>query len=130
LGGAYSRHITEQGFDPEAFIRSVDHQAWLQNRLALSHDVYHVITGFDGSPVGEFGLAAFTLVQYRDLLNTFVLSFVPWSMLGFPRQAGKMLAAIGQGFRMGWRCRPIVAYPFEDNWHKPLWLVRQELGIA
>lgn len=129
LGGAYSRHITQQGFDPEAFIRPVDRQAWLQNRLALSHDIYHVITGFDGTPVGEFGLAAFGLVQYRDLLNTFVLSFVPWSMVGFPRQAGKMLVAIGQGLRMGWRCHPIVAYPFEDNWHQPLWAVRRELGI-
>jgi Coenzyme Q (ubiquinone) biosynthesis protein Coq4 len=128
LGGAYARHMTQQGFDPEAFVRS-NHDDRLTHRLALSHDIYHVITGFDGSPVGEFGVAAFTLVQYRDLLNVFVLSFVPWSMLGFPLQAGRMLMAIGQGFRLGCRCRPIVAYPFEANWPKPLREVRHELGI-
>jgi Coenzyme Q (ubiquinone) biosynthesis protein Coq4 len=129
LGGAYARHMAQQGFDPNAFVRE-QHDDRLTHRLALSHDIYHVVTGFDGSPVGEFGLAAFVLLQYRDLLDVFVLSFVPWSMLGFPLQAGRMLQAIGRGFWMGWHCRPIVAYPFEANWPKPLSVVRRELGIV
>jgi Coenzyme Q (ubiquinone) biosynthesis protein Coq4 len=73
LGGAYARHIVTQDFNPEAFVTSEDTH-WVDYRAALSHDVYHIIAGFDGSPVGEFGLAAFALIQYRDLLNVFVLS--------------------------------------------------------
>ncbi len=129
LGGAYARHITRQGFDPEAFVTEADQDHWLNQRLGLSHDVHHVITGFDGSPLGEFGLAAFVLVQYRDLLNMFVLSHLPWFMLGHPSLVPKAIASIVKGLRQGFICRPIIAYPFEENWHKPLLQVRQELGL-
>jgi Coenzyme Q (ubiquinone) biosynthesis protein Coq4 len=129
LGGAYARHITSQGFDPEAFIAREDQAHWLNQRLGLSHDVHHVITGFDGSPLGEFGLAAFVLVQYRDLLNVFVLSHLPWFMLGNPSLVPKAISSLIKGLRHGFVCRPIIAYPFEANWHKPLLQVRQELGL-
>lgn len=129
LGGAYAKHIISQGFDPEVFVKPNPNEDWLGCRLGLSHDVHHVILGFDGTPVGEFGLAAFVLLQYRDLLNVFVLSFVPLFMLGNPKIAVKILAAIIKGLRMGLACKPIVAYPFEANWHQPLHQVRQELGL-
>ncbi|OLP19531.1 hypothetical protein BST81_04475 [Leptolyngbya sp. 'hensonii'] len=128
LGYAYACHILDQGFDPEAF--SEENDTWLGRRMALSHDVHHVITGFDSSPIGEFGLAAFVLIQYRDLLNVFVLSHLPWYMMGHPGQVLKTLATVLRGFRLGFRVRPLIAYPFEANWHKPLNNVRQELGIT
>lgn len=130
LGGAYARHITSQGFDPQAFITTDDQDDnWVRKRAALSHDVYHIITGFDGSPMGEFGLAAYCLVQYRDLLNTFVLSHVPYFMMGNPQRAASLMATLARGFNMGLRSKPIFAYPFEANWHKSIAEVRSELGI-
>jgi ubiquinone biosynthesis protein Coq4 len=128
LGGAYAKHIVSQGFDPEAFITAED-EHWVDKRAALSHDVYHIITGFDGTPVGEFGLAAFAAIQYRDLLNVFVLSHVPYFMMGYPRLIGKLIKALFKGFRMGLQSKSVFAYPFEQNWHKPILQVRQELGI-
>jgi hypothetical protein len=128
LGGGYARHITNQGFDPNAFITNQD-QDWVKRRAALSHDVYHIITGFDGSPMGEFGLAAFGLVQYRDLLNTFVLSHVPYFMMGNPHKIATLIALLTKGLRMGLRSKPVFAYPFESNWHKSIIEVRSELGI-
>jgi Coenzyme Q (ubiquinone) biosynthesis protein Coq4 len=128
LGGGYARHITSHGFDPNAFIINQD-QDWVKRRAALSHDVYHIITGFDGSPMGEFGLAAFGLVQYRDLLNTFVLSHVPYFMMGSPHKIAALIAVLTKGLRMGIRSKPIFAYPFESNWHKSITEVRSELGI-
>lgn len=128
LGGAYARHIVSQGFDPEAFV-TPENLHWVDKRASLSHDVYHVITGFDGTPVGEFGLAAFAAIQYRDLLNAFVLSHVPYFMMGYPRLIGKLMKALLKGFRMGLQSKSVFAYPFEQNWHKPVLHVRQELGI-
>lgn len=128
LGGAYSRHITSQGFDPNAFITTQDRD-WVKRRAALSHDVYHIITGFDGSPLGEFGLAAFALIQYRDLLNTFVLSHVPYFMMGNPHKIVTLTALLIKGVRMGLRSKPVFAYAFESNWHKSIAEVRSELGI-
>ena len=95
----------------------------------MAHDVQHILAGFDSSPIGEYGLAAFMLVQYRDLLNFFVLSWVPWSMLGSPRSIPKLLSVIYRGLVGGWRSRPLAAYAFEDNWQHPLIEVRRELRI-
>ncbi len=128
LGGAYARHMFAQGFTADSFIDN-DQDTLFDKRLGIAHDVQHIMTGFDSSPIGEFGLAAFMLVQYRDLLNVFVLSWVPWSMIGSIRRTPKLTAALWRGFIGGWRSKPLAAYPFEDNWHKSLSEVRQELRI-
>jgi ubiquinone biosynthesis protein Coq4 len=127
LGGTYARHMMGLGLDPAAFLTTEDD--WLEQRMAIGHDIFHVIVGYDASPVGEFGVAAFTLVQYRDLLNVFVLSFVPLSLTN-PLWTLPLLRALVRGTRMGRASQPVVAYAVEDNWAKPLWIVRQELGIA
>jgi ubiquinone biosynthesis protein Coq4 len=129
LGGAYARHMLAQGFTADAFAEPELDDAF-ESRLGIAHDVQHIITGFDSSPIGEYGLAAFMLVQYRDLLNVFVLSWVPLSMLGSPLSIPKLFAALARGFYQGWRSRPLVAYPFEENWEKPIATVRQELRIC
>ena len=127
LGGAYARHMIKLGLDPNAF--SFPEDDWLEQRTSVGHDIFHIIAGYDASPVGEFGVAAFTLMQYRDLLNVFVLSFVPLSLTN-PRWTIPLLQAIVRGMRMGQVSKPVVAYPVEDHWDKPLSLVRRELGIS
>jgi ubiquinone biosynthesis protein Coq4 len=128
LGGAYARHMITNGFTADSFVDEQDDP--FEHRLAVAHDVQHILAGFDSSPIGEFGLAAFMLVQYRDLLNVFVLSWVPWSMLGNPLWISKLCAALYRGLVGGWRSRPLAAYAFEDNWQRPLKEVRRELRIA
>jgi ubiquinone biosynthesis protein Coq4 len=131
LGGAYARHMVNQGFDLEAFMsQSGNDENWVAQRMALSHDVYHIITGFDGSPIGEFGLAAFCLVQFWDLLNTFVLSFLPLQIVSNVKQAPQLIGSVITGFIMGLKSKPIFAYQFEANWNKPVSEVRKELGIT
>jgi ubiquinone biosynthesis protein Coq4 len=129
LGGAYARHMIRQGFDPQEFVTDDLQETWVNRRAAIAHDVHHLITGFDATPVGEYGLAAFSLVQYWNLLNVFVLSFLPLSVLSDLKTAPRLLAATLKGFWMGLICRPIFAYPFEANWSKSLVEVRQELRI-
>ncbi len=129
LGGAYARHMMRYGFDPEVFTTDEANGEWLRQRTAISHDIYHIYTGFDASPIGEFGVAAYTLVQYRDLLNVFVLSFVPLSLTN-PLWTVPLLRAMGRGFRMGMKGKAAIAYPPELSWEKPLAIVRQELGLG
>jgi ubiquinone biosynthesis protein Coq4 len=129
LGGAYARHMLAQGFTPETFINEDLDKDPFDRRLAIAHDVQHIMTGFDSSPLGEFGLAAFMFVQYWDLLNLFVLSWVPWFMLGNPTKIPQLLANLMRGFISGWHSRALVAYPYELNWDKSIEEVRRELRI-
>ncbi len=128
LGGAYARHMLAHGFNVDAFA-DPERGTKFERRLGITHDVQHIITGFDTSPVGEYGLAAFLLVQYGDLLNVFVLSWVPWSAIGNFRSIPKLVKSLWRGFVGGCGSAPLAAYPFEDNWHKLLTDVRQELKI-
>jgi ubiquinone biosynthesis protein Coq4 len=130
LGGAYARHMFQQGFTPETFINQELDKDPFDHRLAIAHDVQHIIAGFDSSPLGEFGLAAFMFVQYWDLLNLFVLSWTPWFALGNWKSIPQLLANMTRGFVSGWRARALVAYPYERNWHKSIDEVRQELRIT
>lgn len=131
LGGAYARHIVSQGFNPEAFVSQSDNaENWVEQRLALSHDVYHIITGFDGTPIGEFGLATFCLAQFWDLLNVFVLSFLPLQIISDFKKAPQIIGSVIKGLIMGMKSKPIFAYQFEANWDKPISEVRKELGIS
>jgi ubiquinone biosynthesis protein Coq4 len=130
LGGAYARHMIQQGFTADAFIDRDLNKLPFTHRLAIAHDVQHIITGFDSSEIGEFGLAAFMLVQYWDMLNVFVLSWVPWFMLGNMLSIPKLFIALYRGFTLGWRSRALVAYPFEMNWDKSILEVRRELRIT
>jgi len=129
LGGAYARHMLQQGFDPDTFMTEDTTKHWLRQRMAVSHDIYHIMTGFDASPIGEFGVAAFTLTQYWDLLNGFVLSFVPLSLTN-PLWTVPLLRAMWRGFRMGLEGKPAIAYPVEANWETPLAIVRRDLGLS
>ena len=129
LGGRYARHMIALGLDPDAFMGAFDDEDWFDQRTAIAHDLYHVVTGFDASPVGEFGVAAFTLLQYWDLLNVFVLTFVPISLLN-PLWTISLLSGLWRGLRLGMTCKPIIGYAFELNWEKPLSQVRDELGIG
>jgi ubiquinone biosynthesis protein Coq4 len=130
LGGAYARHMFQQGFTPDTFINQELDKDPFEHRLAIADDVQHIITGFDSSPLGEFGLAAFMFVQYWDLLNLFVLSWTPWFAIGNWKSMPQLLANLVRGFIGGWRSRALVAYPYERNWHKSIVQVRQELRIA
>ncbi len=130
LGGAYARHMFGQGFTPDTFINQELDKDPFEHRLAIAHDVQHIITGFDSSPLGEFGLAAFMFVQYWDLLNLFVLSWTPWFAIGNWKSIPQLIANLLRGFIGGWRSRSLVAYPYERNWHKSIAQVRQELRIA
>jgi ubiquinone biosynthesis protein Coq4 len=129
LGGAYSRHMLAQGFTPETFINQDLEEDPFDRRLAIAHDVHHIMTGFDSSPLGEFGLAAFMFVQYWDLLDLFVLSWVPWFALGNWKSISKLAGNLARGFSQGWQARALVAYPYERNWDKSVLEVRRELRI-
>ena len=58
--------------------------AYVELRLSQTHDLWHVITGFDTMVAGEIGLQAFHLTQFPHPLGA-VLS----ATLGAPERVGR-----------------------------------------
>ena len=65
LGHEYAHFIRSLNVDPEFFRpRPLDTEArWLTQRIATTHDIHHVVSGFNTNPDGEIGVLAITALQ-------------------------------------------------------------------
>ncbi len=65
LGHAYAREMNRLGYDPNLHAGMVPESdaIYVELRLSQTHDLWHVITGFDTSALGEIGLQAFHLAS-------------------------------------------------------------------
>jgi ubiquinone biosynthesis protein COQ4 len=65
LGHGYARLIQSQNYDASFFRqRELSSEGrWLTQRIATTHDIHHVVSGFGTRPVGEIGVLAITATQ-------------------------------------------------------------------
>ena len=130
LGREYVRFLDDNGLDPDLFQAPPGLPplpSYVVQRVRQSHDLWHVLTGFETDVPGEIGLQAFTYAQMRLPLSfaLVVLGLVRWGWR-YPRMVG----LIRQGRRLGRRARYFPTIRWEDRWDQPLGQVRSELGLA
>jgi ubiquinone biosynthesis protein COQ4 len=131
LGREYAEFVTRNGFDANFYrkMEPKDISSYLLLRLRQTHDIWHVITGFDVNVPDEIGLKAFELAQTRRpvagvlVTGGFIKSFLS------SKDVNTMLASIGKGYRMGLEAQPLLAQKWEEQWETPLQELRAELGI-
>lgn len=99
-------------------------------RYTVTHDIFHVLLGFDTSYAGEMGVFAFTIAQnYSKMINAFeplVTSLYP---LFFINQSQQMRANVRKGKALGKKARCLLTYRFENNWARAIADIRNELGL-
>lgn len=132
LGYVFAAYIQQAGFDP-GFYRQLpveDDVSYVLLRMRQTHDIWHVVTDFSPTVVGEIGLKAFELAQTRRtqagiLVAGAVLNF----LLKTPEQLDQLLDRIAVGYRMGSKAKPFLAQKWEEHWDKPLSEWRSDLGV-
>ncbi len=132
LGYIYATAMKKAGFDPNlhAGMTADSDAEYVEIRLSQTHDLWHIITGFDTSIVGEIGLQAFHLTQFPYPLGTMlVANSLISTTLRSPTMLPQLLAAIAQGFQMGKAAKPLFAQKWEEGWEKPLSQWQAELNI-
>jgi ubiquinone biosynthesis protein COQ4 len=87
-------------------------RAWYRDRVILSHDLFHVLTGYGTDDVGEATLLAFSLAQLGGRANALLTAgaaFEVWRRrgLGWLRYAFR-------AWRRGRRAAPLAALPWEE----------------
>lgn len=131
LGYAYASHMKRlgfQAFEPAIAINSDTH--YVEYRWQQTHDIWHIITGFDTSEIGEIGLQAFYLVQFQLPLSSLLIAnaLIATTVLQ-PEELNSLLDAIAQGYQMGKIAQLLIAQKWEEGWEKPLALWRTELNV-
>ncbi len=132
LGYLYAAAMKKTGFDPnlhQGMVAESDAH-YVEMRLSQTHDLWHIVTGFNTSPIGEIGLQAFHLTQFPYPLATMLTanSLISMTLLE-PEHLPQLIEAISQGLQMGKTAKSLFAQKWEEGWEKPLTQWQAELDI-
>ncbi len=132
LGYIYANAMKESGLNPNLHVglTAESDAHYVELRLSQTHDIWHVLTGFDTSENGEIGLQAFHLPQLPYPLATMLIanSLIAATLFD-STQLPSLLAAIAQGWRMGETAQALFGQKWEEAWDKPLTQWQAELNI-
>ena len=129
LGGAYVRMVDDLGLDPDMFQPPPglpEIPAYVSQRIRQTHDLWHLLTGYQTDVAGEIVLQAFTYGQLR-MPSSIVIALVGGVRV-VPRAPGVLRAAL-DGYRRGREAQFLAAVRFEDMWELELEDVRARLSI-
>ncbi len=132
LGRAFHDHMVANGLDPAALPTrpAQDAGQYVRAHLFETHDLWHVVTGFDTDVAGELGLQAFYLAQLPTRLAPLLLAggLVNTLVYAFDQRTPRM-DSISRGWELGRRARPFFGVRWNDLLATPLAEVRARLGI-
>ena len=132
LGYKYFYHLDSMGFDPD-YYRKIEVQNdtdYVMMRIRQTHDIWHVVTGFDTHPLGEIAVKAVELAQtHRPMAAAICAGGVFRYMLKEPELFSDCLESIVAGYHMGLQSRALLSMKWEEVWDRDLDDLRQRLGL-
>ena len=104
---------------------------WVTAHLYDTHDIWHVLTGFDFDLEGEMGVGGVYMAQlpnatFFGFMTAIILAKVVWK---HPGQHGDIIASMHEGYRLGKKCKPLIGLDWESLWSRDLEELRRELGV-
>ena len=140
LGREFERYLTDNELDANllresAFIEA--HRArgedigYLAERGFQLHDLFHVLTGYDTTPLGEVRVVSFTVAQTPAPYPAMIIASRPLqTVLYKPELLPVLMDAITEGWMLGRRAKPLMNVPWEEHWDRPLSELRVEYDLA
>ncbi|MEO8705410.1 MAG: Coq4 family protein [Kofleriaceae bacterium] len=131
LGRAYAEFLSSRGLSPDVFQDAPKEvpdprMAYVIQRIRQTHDLWHVVTGYNTDAASEVALQAFTFAQVRAPSSAIL------AVLGTMRAARTkpdLPRDVVRAFRLGRRAKALPVFPWEDHWTTPLAEVRVLLGL-
>jgi len=103
-----------------------DDQLWFVKRMANSHDLFHVVTGYDRSITGEVGVVCYTAGQIPLLPLRLLL---PYFCVLKPTQPIRWVRFVRDSYRHGRETPALACVDYEALLLKPLAGARQDMGV-
>ena len=132
IGYIYAKHMRDNGLDINFYppVPGESVEAYVQLRSRQTHDIWHILTGFDTSVPGEVGLQAFLQAQMHARSPSLIISMFTLHCCFFnPALLFETTNAISKGWAMGIAARPLFGEKFEECWEKNLQDYRRELNL-
>ncbi len=133
FGRQYAEHMLKNNLKPlnvSPELAAVAKRNVFALRYVVTHDIFHVLLGFDTSFAGEIGVLAFATAQNysKSLKISLWLAKFIYPILAY-KQTKAIFVNAQQGEIMGKQARFLLAYRFEEHWQEPINQVRQQLGL-
>lgn len=133
LGRELAEHLLANGLDPAALpdLPSTSDGSFLRGHLYETHDVWHVVAGFDTDWQSEIGLQAFYLAQIPGQLSAALLAVGALRLAAYDMESREgVMDSIVRGWTLGKKARPLFGVRWDELWSTPLAVVRAELGLV
>ena len=119
LGHEYAALIRRLNYDPEFFRpRLIDTEGrWLTQRIATTHDIHHLVSGFSTEREGENGVLAITASQIGFPAYVCLNQTVQTSSFRFKRESYPAISkAINHGVTIGFTSQAFCTARWEEQW--------------
>ncbi|WP_414551847.1 Coq4 family protein [Anabaena sp. CCY 0017] len=133
FGREYADHMQAnhlQPFNVSPELEDVAKSNVFALRYAVTHDIFHVLLGFDTSYAGEIGVLAFAVEQnYSKLLKIGLwIAKLLYPILA-PQQIQAIFTNMNKGRYLGENAEFLLGYQFEEHWTESIAEIRKCLSI-
>lgn len=123
-----SNHLKPLNISPE--LDDIAKRNVFALRYIVTHDIFHVLLGFDTTYAGEIGVLAFAAAQnYSSSLKISLWLAKFLYPIFAPHQIKEIFANVKQGKELGKKADFLLAYRFEEHWSDPLDELQKNLGL-
>lgn len=132
LGRTYADHMRRWNLKPDFFPwpEEITDETYVFLRMRQTHDLWHVVTGFDTSPIGEVSLQTFQMAQVASPLSVMIVgSAILRCAVIEQDQIHPLMDGVRRGWEMGQKATRLFSYDWAAAWPKDLAVVRRELEI-
>ena len=134
LGYQYAEHMKSnhlQPFEISQDVSKIAENNVFSLRYSITHDIFHILLGFDTSYAGEIGVLAFAAEQnYSPSLKLSLrIARLLYPILA-PQQIPQIFQNLRLGRELGNLAQFLLNYRFEENWERPLTEIKVELGLV
>lgn len=133
FGRAYARFMADNALKPfsvSADLAPIAARNVMAVRYATTHDMFHVLLGFDTSWAGEMGVLSFAATQgyHRQFRVGRAIATILYPILS-PFTLPAIMRAKRRGSALGRQGVFLLAEPLEIYWDVPLATLRQRLKL-
>ena len=132
FGHQWAQFMLLNNLDPHFFVNQNhdDPRTYLINRMHDTHDMWHVLLGFDTSEAGEAGMNAFSYAQCFSPTTCLLMAAKLVRAINGPENIRiEMMNNIVKGYQFGQEAYSLIAIALEEYWEAPLCALRLKWGI-
>ncbi|MBD2690707.1 Coq4 family protein [Anabaena catenula] len=133
FGREYADHMKANSLKPLDISPELDDVARrnvFSLRYVVTHDIFHVLLGFDTSYAGEIGVLAFAAEQKysKSLKFSLWLARLYYPLLA-PQQTKAIFANLQKGQYLGKKADFLLGYRWEEHWQEPINEIRRRFKL-